>query len=441
MSLIFKVSNQKEIQAIVNRHGGSVKMQSDYRTFRSYILFWLGQLVSLLGSSIAGFVIIWWITLQTESAVYLSIASLVGFAPIVILSPLAGVLADRWNRKGLIATADLLQALTTMALIFLFLSNVVSIWLILVLLGLRGVFQAFHLPTVSAIIPTMVPKEKLSRMNGLNFLFTGAVNLVGPIAAALLLQFWSISQILWIDAVTFLIAIIPLLSISIPSVRKKQEQTSFRREFGEGLAFVRNARGFLPLIILSTALNFLITPLDTLLPYFVRFDHFGGVEDLAFVFAFVQGGILAGGLFMSMIKGFKKKRMIVMALFIYVFFLVYAFAALTPTGLFWFMAIGGFIMLFCIPVINVLYMTIIQTVVPMEMQGRVNSVDMALSNAARPFGMIISGPIAEVIGTANLFSGCALSGMLIFTISWLFTDIRHVEKMEEASTEVQMERP
>lgn len=416
-------------------------MQSDYRTFRSYILFWLGQLVSLLGSSIAGFVIIWWITLQTESAVYLSIASLVGFAPIVILSPLAGVLADRWNRKGLIATADLLQALTTMALIFLFLSNVVSIWLILVLLGLRGVFQAFHLPTVSAIIPTMVPKEKLSRMNGLNFLFTGAVNLVGPIAAALLLQFWSISQILWIDAVTFLIAIIPLLSISIPSVRKKQEQTSFRREFGEGLAFVRNARGFLPLIILSTALNFLITPLDTLLPYFVRFDHFGGVEDLAFVFAFVQGGILAGGLFMSMIKGFKKKRMIVMALFIYVFFLVYAFAALTPTGLFWFMAIGGFIMLFCIPVINVLYMTIIQTVVPMEMQGRVNSVDMALSNAARPFGMIISGPIAEVIGTANLFSGCALSGMLIFTISWLFTDIRHVEKMEEASTEVQMERP
>lgn len=416
-------------------------MQSDYRTFRSYILFWLGQLVSLLGSSIASFVIIWWITLQTESAVYLSIASLVGFAPIVILSPLAGVLADRWNRKGLIATADLLQALTTVALIFLFLSNVVSIWLVLVLLGFRGVFQAFHLPTVSAIIPTMVPKEKLSRMNGLNFLFTGAVNLVGPIAAALLLQFWSISQILWIDAVTFLIAIVPLLYINIPSVRKKQEQTSFRREFGEGLAFVRNARGFLPLIILSTALNFLIAPLDTLLPYFVRFDHFGGVEDLAFVFAFVQGGIIAGGLFMSMIKGFKKKRMIVMALFIYVFFLVYAFAALTPTGLFWFMAIGGFIMLFCIPVINVLYMTIIQTVVPMEMQGRVNSVDMALSNAARPFGMIISGPIAEVIGTANLFSGCALSGMLIFTISWLFTDIRHVEKMEEASTEVQMERP
>jgi len=250
-----------------------MEIHADQITFRSYLLFWSGQLVSLLGSSVAGFVIIWWITVQTESAVYLSIASLVGFTPIVVLSPLAGVFADRWNRKGLIATVDFLQALTTVALIFLFWSNVISIWLILMLLGLRGVFQAFHMPTVSAIVPTMVPKEKLSRMNGLNFLFTGAVNLVGPIVAALLLEFWEISQILWIDAVTFLIAIVPLLYVSIPSVRKKQENSSFRREFSEGLAFIRNGRGFLPLIILSTALNFLIAPLDTLLPYFVRFDY------------------------------------------------------------------------------------------------------------------------------------------------------------------------
>jgi DHA3 family macrolide efflux protein-like MFS transporter len=185
----------------------------------------------------------------------------------------------------------------------------------------------------------------------------------------------------------------------------------------------------------------LIAPLDTLLPYFVRFDHFGGVEDLAFVFAFVQAGMLAGGLLMSLIKGFKKEKMTMIALFIYIFFLVYAFLAYTPTGLIWFMAIGGLIMLFCIPVVNVLYMTIIQTVVPMEIQGRVNSVDMALSNAARPLGMIISGPIAEFAGTANLFLGCAFSGIVVVTISWLFTDIRDVEKMGETSTEAQTVRP
>ena len=110
--------------------------QATQATFRSYLLFWGGQLVSLLGSSIAQFVIIWWITIQTESAVYLSIASLVGFAPIVVLSPFAGVFVDRLNRKALIGIADFLQALTTLGLIFLFWSNVASIWLVLLFLSL-----------------------------------------------------------------------------------------------------------------------------------------------------------------------------------------------------------------------------------------------------------------------------------------------------------------
>jgi len=397
-----------------------LEIQASQATFRSYLTFWSGQLVSLLGSSISQFVIIWWITLETESALYLSIASLLAFAPMVILGPFTGVLVDRWSRKALIGIVDFLQAL--------------SIWQVFALLALKGVFQAFHTPTVMAITPSMVPENKLSRVNGLNYLFTGAINLIGPVIAALLLEFWKISQILWIDAATFIVALIPLLIIKIPSVRKKQEESqdklSFKKEFGEGLAFIKNARGFLPLIMLSTALNFLIAPLSTLFPYYVRFDHLGEASDLAFVIAFVQGGMIAGGLLMSMIKGFKKK-MRVIVFFMYVFFLGYALVALTPTGLFWFMATFGLIMLFCLPVVNVLYMTIIQTGVPLKMQGRVNSVDMALSSAATPFGMILSGAIVGFTGTANLFLGCAGSGILILTLSWFFTDIRHVEEMEK----------
>jgi len=95
------------------------------------------------------------------------------------------------------------------------------------------------------------------------------------------------------------------------------------------------------------------------------------------------------------------------------------------------MAIGGLIMLFCSPVVNVSFMTIIQTAVPMKKQGRVTSVLVALATAAMPFGMILSGTIAAFTGTANLFLGCAISGMLILTLSWLFTDVRYVEEMEE----------
>lgn len=409
-----------------------MEIQANQTTFRSYLFFWLGQLVSLLGSSIANFVIIWWITLLTESTLYLSIAFLVGLVPTVILSPFAGVLADRWSRRKLVGTVDFLQALTTLGLIFLFWLDLASIWLVLVLLGLKGIFQAFHRPTVSAITPSMVPKDKLSRMNGLNFLFTGAVNLVGPVVAAFLLEFWKINQILWIDAITFVAALVPLLLVRIPSVGNGKERSSFVEEFREGLSYIRNVRGFVPLILLSTVLNFLLTPLNTLFPYFVRFDHSGGAGDLAFVLAMAQGGMLAGGLLMSVFQGFKKK-MVTIIFFMYVFFFGYSLVALAPPGLFWFIGLNGLIMLFCLPVVNVLYMTIIQTIVPTDMQGRVNSVDMALSSAASPLGMILFGAIAEFTGATNLFLGCTISGMVVLALSWFFTDVRYVEKTDGAS--------
>ena len=229
-------------------------------------------------------------------------------------------------------------------------------------------------------------------------------------------------------------ALIPLLIIRIPSIRKEQEKSSFREDLAEGFGFVKNARGLLPFLMLATTLNFLIVPLPTLASYYVKFDHFGGAADLALIMASFQGGILAGGLLMSVIKGFKKKMLAIIS-FTYVIFLGYALVALTPTGLFWFMAIAASIMAFGIPIINVSYLTTIQTVVPLKMQGRVNSVDMALSSAAQPFGMILSGVIVEFTGTVNLFLGCVGLGILVLTLSWFFTDIRHVEKMEEASIE------
>ena len=410
-----------------------MQIKANQATFRSYLLFWSGQLVSLLGSSVTSFVIIWWITLETESAMYLALASLVGFAPMIILTPFAGVFVDRWDRKKLIGVADFLQALVTILLIFLFSRSIVSVWYVLAVLALKGVFQAFHGPAVSAIVPVMVPEDKLSRVNGISFLLSGVVNLLGPIIAATLLEFWRIDQILWIDAATFIVAVIPLLMINIPSVRQNEDGTrdnlSFREEFGEGLAFIKKARGFLTLLTLATALNFLLTPLSTQIPYFVKFDHFGEASDWALISVSVQVGMIAGGLLMSLIKGFKKKA-VAIVISVYVIFAGYALIAITPTGQFWFMAVGGLILSVCLPVANVSIRTITQTVVPRKMLGRVDSVMGALSSAASPLGMILSGIIVEVTETANLFLACAVSGIVLLTISWLFTDIKHVEEIE-----------
>jgi DHA3 family macrolide efflux protein-like MFS transporter len=404
-------------------------VEASQTTFRGYLYFWTGQLVSLLGSSISQFVIVWWITLETQSALYLSLASFLGFVPTVILSPFAGVLVDRWSRKALIAVTDLLQALATVVLIVMFWVGNVSIWQVLVILTFRGVMQAFHYPASLAITPLMVPKEKLSRMNGLNYVLNGAITLVGPVAAAFLLEIWAVHQILWIDAITFMIAVVPLIIIVIPSIRSKHEKTSFKGDFLEGFTFIKSTRGFLTLLVLATGLNFLLTPLSTLFPYFVKFDHFGDAPQLAFVGAFFQGGILIGGLLMSVFSGFKN-RMVAITLSIYVVFVGYVLVALTPTGLFWFMAASALVMTFCLPIANVLIQTIVQTVVPLKMQGRVGSVIGAIASAATPIGMIISGPIAAFAGTANLFLGCAALGIALLTISWFFTDVKLVEKID-----------
>lgn len=386
----------------------------------------------MLGSSVVQFVIIWWVTFSTGSALYLSAAMLAGFAPMIVLAPFAGVLVDRLSRKVLIAVVDFLQALTTVVLIMLFSIGVVSIWYVLVMLALRSVCQAFHVPAAEAIVPIMVPRDKLSRMNGLNYLLTGVMNLTGPIVGAVLLAFLKIEQALWIDPATFLVALVPLLLIKIPSVRQPHEKSSFRRDLVEGLSFVRHKRGLVPLVFMATLLNFLFVPISTLIPYFVKFDHFGGVNELALVMAVSQAGMFIGGVLMILVKEFKRK-MLATVICIMTAYLGYALLAITPTGLFWFMALGAFILDVSIAPANITLRTILQVIVPAEMQGRVNSVLMSLASAASPFGIILAGAIVGYTGTTNLFLGCAATGTIVLLLSWLFTDMRHVEEKDETT--------
>lgn len=412
-----------------------METQASQTTFRGYLLFWLGQLISLLGSSISQFVIVWWITLKTGSALYLSLSSLVGFAPMVVLMPIAGVLADRYNRKALIGIADFLQALATVALIVLFWLDIASIWYVLGVLAIRGILQAIHYPVAAAVPPSMIPRDRLSRMNGLNYLFSGLVNLAGPVVAAFLLEVWEIQQILWIDAITMAMALVPLLAITIPSVKRAEEgkaKQSFWDAFTEGLTFIRDTKGFAALVFTATALNFLFMPFATLLPYFVKFVHYGGAADLAFVSAFFQVGLLAGGLLMSIIKGFKRK-MIAVLLGIFTMLVPYVIVAFVPTGMFWLIAICGAVTGFANPIVNVTLETLSQTVIPADRYGRVNSVMGSLANFASPAGMALSGATAELVGTSSLFLGCGLLGILVTAYSWFFTDLRHVEEAGPAS--------
>jgi DHA3 family macrolide efflux protein-like MFS transporter len=166
----------------------------------------------------------------------LSIAALLGFAPLVFLGPFTGVLGDRLNRKNVIMLADFGQALATIVLIVFFFLNMASIYVALGLLFVRGIFQAFHSPAVQAIVPSMVPKDKLGRVNSIESTLNGVVQLGGPVIGALLLAFARIEQVLWIDPITFAVAITVLIFIKIPSVRKQVEALSFSKDIREGFS-------------------------------------------------------------------------------------------------------------------------------------------------------------------------------------------------------------
>ena len=398
-------------------------------SFRQYLAFWGGQITSLLGSMVVQFVLIWYLTVITENPLVLSFASFIYYLPMILAMPIAGVFSDRWDRKKLILIVDSSQAFATFILIMLLTMGVADLWIIFSFMALRSLLQAFHQPAVNAIIPTMVPKDKLSRINGVNFLASGVVQLIGPVLAALLLLFMTPFQALWIDVITFLIALIPLIFIKIPKVRteaEKKNKESFSVEFKEGFKTLRIIPGMMILILMSMLLNFLIQPLSTLISYFAYVNHSATALEYAIISTGFQGGIIFGALLTAIKKEWKHKVKLTFIV-LGIFMVGYAMLGYSPYRAFLYMIILAFVMGFMLPIVNTIFQTIMQTAIPHDKLGRVSSIDSTLSMLITPFGALIVGPLALVLGVTNLFFFSALLGMVVLACLYAFTGIRHVD--------------
>ncbi|MHA2156525.1 MAG: MFS transporter [Candidatus Hodarchaeales archaeon] len=409
-----------------------VEIQTNQKTYREYLIFWIGQRLSLLGSATVQFVIIWWVTVETQSAMYLALAAILGFGTQILLTPIAGVYVDRWSRKKIIAITDTIQALATLLLIISFLIHVGNLWFVFLMLTIRGMCQAFHSPAIAAITPIMVPEDKLQRMNSWNYLANGLINIVGPVVAAFLLIFLKFEIVLFIDIITYIMAIIPLIGITIPSVVDSkpdypgQEKTSFIKEFKEGLGVINGITGFTALIVISSLLNFLITPIDILLPYVINVVYNGTAENLALVMVCFNVGLILGALGMSFNKREIKRKLLFAWILIYICNIGYGILAFTPNNAFTYVILGTglFLMGLVLPAINIMFMTIFQQVIPPEKQGRVFSVMTAVGSGITPLGMFLSGLLSDLIGANMLFLACALTSTVIITFAWFFTDVR-----------------
>jgi MFS transporter, DHA3 family, macrolide efflux protein len=378
----------------------------------------------LFGSELVQFALVWYLTKQTGSASVLAFASFVALIPRVLVSPFAGALVDRWNRQRVMIFADAAIAITTILLAGIFWLGKIQIWHIYMIMFLRALGGGFHWPAMQASTSLMVPKEQLSRISGLNQTLRGTLGIIAPVSAALLMNFLPIAAILFIDVMTAILAITPLLFVTIPQPDKPKEGYDAKpfqlfEDVKEGFQYVINWKGMLYLVIAATALNFFLNPGFTFIPLLVS-NYFGkGAFELSLLESAFSIAMVAGGLVLSAWGGFKK-HILTILLGLNGMAIGIALIALAPANIIYLAVAGMAITGFLNPMVNGPIAAIVQSRADPLMQGRVFSMLESMVSAMMPISMLIAAPVAELIGIRGWLllgsAACLVMGVAGFFI-------------------------
>ena len=353
---------------------GGIDMTTETKFWKKkYFTMLAGQSVSLITSGILQMSIIFYLTAKTNSAMVLSIATLMGFLPQAVIGPFAGTFVDRHSRKGVMIGADLMIAATGgfLAVVSIFME--LPIWLIMLVLFVRSIGNAFHSPASSAVTPLMVPQDQLTKCAGYNQTMQAAVSLISPAAAAFLYSVWSLSTIILLDIIGAVLAcgVVVVLSIPNPPICTGESQNSFFRDMKEGYFELKKNKGLFALLWIGTAYMFFFMPISALYPlmsmgYFRGTPTHASIAEIAFA-----GGMLAGGILLSVWGGFKN-RIFSIGLSVLVMGVSIAISGLLPTNAFFIFVICCTVMGLTSPFYGV-QNALFQEQLPPEYLGRVFS--------------------------------------------------------------------
>jgi len=367
---------------------------------RNITFFIAGQMISFVGSLLVQYAIFWYINLETESGTILTIAIIASFIPLLIFSPIAGVLADKMNRKLLIVIADSTIALVTLITALLFSLGNIEIWMLIVVTAVRGIGQAIHGPAIGAAIPLMVPQDKLMRVQGIQTGIQSAFNVLGPIVAAILISWFSIGFLFYIDTVTAVIGVLTLLLfVTIPKHvnEGRPKTTNGVQDFVAGLKYVKTHQFLIPFFIYLFFVLILVSPVAFLSPLQVvrSFEGFGDeVFRLTMVEVSFSLGMTMGALIVAWWGGFKN-RIITAGIAISIMgFGVLMLGIVTNFYVYFaFMLMQGIVL----PFYNTPMTVILQEQVDPAYMGRVTSISTMINSVAMPIGIALFGPLADII--------------------------------------------
>lgn len=377
-----------------------------------------GQSISLFGSMLVQYAIMWHITLETRSGFIMTLSILAGFIPSLFLSPFAGVWVDRFNRKLIIVLADTFIAITTLVTALLFYFGYGSITLLLIVSAFRSLGNAVHTPAVQAFIPELVPEDKLMRVQGINNGIQSSMMIIAPVLSAALLASFDLFVIFFIDTITAVLGIFTLILFvqSTRVITPIEGKVEYFNDIKLGLNYIKSHHFLVPFFVFTAMVLFFVAPMAFLTPLQTVFNY--GPEEwrLSFVEVAFASGMMIGGFSIAAWEGLKN-RIHTMALSLILMGL--SSIVLSLTNLFWIYLVSMFIIGLSLPYYNSPAYVMIQEKVDNEYLGRVFSVMGMISSSMMPIGMLVFGPLADVIDidTIIIFSGIM---MIIITFSLLF---------------------
>jgi len=404
---------------------------------RTFFTIWGGQALSLYGSELVQFALVWWLTLRTDSATVLSVAMLVGIIPRVVLSPLAGAVIDRYNRQRIMIWADSGIALTTLALVILAALGLLEPWHIYIALTLRSVGQTFHLPAMEASTTLLVPREQLARVGGINQTLYGLVSIAAPPLGALLYELLPLSLVLAVDILSAAGAVGTLLVVHIPQppAGAPSHANPFHALLNDSLTGIRYVyawRGLFILLLGAALVNMMLSPVSALLPLLITRVFKGTVVQLGLLDSLFGIGMIAGGLVLSAWGGFRRRIVTSMISLILMGSGVLLIGA-APADAFWLVLAGILLVGTMQAFTNGPITAVVQASVPPEVQGRVFTTMNTLSSLMAPLGLLLAGPVADALGIRSWYYIAGATCIVFGALGLVAPDVRHIERQPAAA--------
>jgi DHA3 family macrolide efflux protein-like MFS transporter len=396
-------------------------------------VFLVGQTVTTFGSLLVQYALLWHLTLTTKSGVVLALAAVFGFLPQAVVSIFAGVWADRVNRKLMIILSDSTIALATLGLAFFMLSGVDDLWLVFLVMAVRSVGAGIQMPAISALIPQIVPTDKLMRVNGINSSVQSSLLIIGPVAAAGIYSTVSLAAILFVDFVTAVIGLSLLATIAVPTLSRaaSNDKPSYFTDLKEGLNYIFS-HDLVRWVMVIYSIVFLLVVAPSNLSPLMLVRTFGGDVWLLTVLELSFGiGMVAGGALMAIFA--SKMDRLGMMVGTSILFGVLAVVMGFTTNLILFYSLF-FLIGLAVPAFSTSSMTLLQETVEPERQGRVFGFVGIVMAVAMPIGMAVLGPLADIVSVEILLIATGAITVLIAVVAVLLPAGKRAIAAAHAST-------